>query len=33
MHAMGNKYGFEWAFCDKVHTGRRIIELLESDEK
>lgn len=31
MHAMGNRYGFEWAFCDKVHTGRRIIELLESD--
>jgi ERCC4-type nuclease len=31
MHAMGNKYGFEWAFCDKIHTGRRIIELLESD--
>ena len=28
MHAMGNKYGFEWAFCDKMHTGRRIIELL-----
>lgn len=32
MHAMGNRYGFEWAFCDKIHTGRRIIELLESDE-
>jgi ERCC4-type nuclease len=31
MHAMGNRYGFEWAFCDKVHTGRRIIELLRSD--
>lgn len=28
MHAMGNKYGFEWVFCDKMHTGRRIIELL-----
>lgn len=28
MHAMGNKYGFEWDFCDKMHTGRRIIELL-----
>ena len=31
MHAMGNRYGFEWAFCDKVHTGRKIIELLESE--
>lgn len=28
MHAMGNSYGFEWAFCDKLHTGKRIIELL-----
>ena len=31
MHAMGRTYGFEWAFCDKMHTGRRIIELLEGD--
>ena len=31
MHAMGRTYGFEWAFCDKIHTGRRIIELLEGD--
>ena len=31
MHAMGNKYGFEWAFCDKLHTGRRIIELLDGE--
>ena len=31
MHAMGRTYGFEWAFCDKVHTGRRIIELLEGE--
>ena len=31
MHAMGNRFGFEWAFCDKVHTGRRIIELLQCD--
>ena len=31
MHAMGNRYGFEWAFCDKVHTGRRIIEILGGD--
>lgn len=28
MHAMGNRYGFEWDFCDKVHTGKRIIEIL-----
>jgi len=28
MHAMGNRYGFEWAFCDKLHTGERIIEIL-----
>jgi ERCC4-type nuclease len=28
MHAMGNKYGFGWAFCDKAHTGKKIIELL-----
>lgn len=31
MYAMGNRYGFEWEFCDKVHTGRRIIELLGGD--
>jgi len=31
MHAMGNRYGFDWAFCDKIHTGKKIIELLESD--
>ena len=31
MHAMGNKFGFEWAFCDKIHTGKRIIELLGGD--
>ena len=28
MHAMGTKYGIEWAFCDKAHTGKKIIELL-----
>ena len=33
MHAMGNRYGFGWAFCDKVHTGRRIIEILEGDDE
>ena len=31
MYAMGNRYGFDWAFCDKIHTGKKIIELLESD--
>ena len=31
MHVMGNKYGFEWAFCDKLHTGQKIIELLGGD--
>ena len=30
MHAMGNRYGFEWAFCDKLHTGEKIIEILGS---
>ena len=29
MHAMGNRYGFSWAFCDKVHTGQKIIEILQ----
>ena len=35
MYAMGTKYQFEWAFCDKVHTGKKIIELLEggTDER
>ena len=31
MHAMGNRFGFEWAFCDKIHTGQKIIELLGGD--
>ena len=33
MHATANRYGFEWAFCDKVHTGKVIIELLGSEEQ
>lgn len=33
MHAMGNRYGFEWAFCDKIHTGEKIIELLGGDRE
>ena len=28
MYATATKYKFEWAFCDKVHTGTKIIELL-----
>lgn len=31
MHAMGNRYGFGWAFCDKIHTGKEIIRLLGGD--
>ena len=31
MHAMANRYGFEWAFCDKLHTGKEIIRLLEGE--
>ena len=31
MHAMGTKYKFSWEFCDKVHTGKKIIELLRGD--
>lgn len=31
MHAMGTKYQFQWEFCDKVHTGQKIIELLEGE--
>lgn len=32
MHATANRYGFGWGFCDKIHTGRTIIKLLEADE-
>lgn len=32
MKAMGLKYGIEWQFCGKQQTGKRIIELLRSDE-
>ena len=31
MKAMGEFYGFEWAFCDKNHTGQKIIELLKGE--
>ena len=29
MHMMASYYDFEWQFCDKGHTGKKIIELLE----
>ena len=29
MRTMSERYGVEWAFCDKRQTGRRIIEILE----
>ena len=32
MKAMEIKYGIEWQFCSKQHTGKRIIELLRSDQ-
>lgn len=32
MHATAGRYGFEWAFCDKAHTGRKIMEMLEGGE-
>lgn len=32
LHAMGSKYGIEWQFCSKQQTGKRIIELLRSED-
>ena len=32
MKAMEIKYGIEWQFCGKQQTGRRIIELLRSED-
>ena len=32
MKAMESRYGIEWQFCSKQQTGKRIIELLRSDE-
>ena len=32
MKAMEIKYGIEWKFCSKQQTGKRIIELLRSDQ-
>jgi len=31
MYTMGQYYHFGWEFCDKVHTGKKIIELLDGD--
>lgn len=28
MRTMADRYGIQWEFCDKRHTGQRIIELL-----
>ena len=28
MYTMSQKYGIRWEFCDKYHTGERIIEIL-----
>ena len=32
LKAMESKYGIEWQFCGKQQTGKRIIELLRSDD-
>ena len=32
MKAMGSRYGIEWQFCSKQQTGKRIIEMLRSEE-
>lgn len=32
MLAYKNKYGVEWRFCDKRHTAKRIIEILEEGQ-
>lgn len=29
MRVMQAKYGVEWLFCDKAHTGQRIVEILK----
>ena len=31
METLEKKYGCEFMFCDKLHTGKRIIELLGGD--
>ena len=32
MKAMESRYGIEWQFCSKQQTGKRIIEMLRSEE-
>ena len=32
MKAMEGRYGIEWQFCSKQQTGKRIIEMLRSEE-
>ena len=32
MRTMEEKYGCQFLFCDKIHTGKKIIELLGSDK-
>ena len=32
MKAVGIRYDIEWQFCDKPHTGQRIINILGCDE-
>ena len=32
MHAMANRYGFEWGFCDKMRTGQKIIRILSGSD-
>lgn len=31
METMAEKYGVQWLFCDKVHTGQMIVELLSRE--
>ena len=33
MQTMAEKYGIRWEFCDKYHTGQRIIEILTEGGK
>jgi len=32
MLTMSERYGVQWEFCDRLHTGRRIVELLTGGE-
>ena len=33
MKAMENYYGIEWQFCNKQSTGRRILQILEGEDR